>query len=174
MTSDSQQQSWVRGTTITQRPYPATIVSGDGVPIMWQSKDAEVLARASTLLPTVQLSTVTLASETPETSKPSDTSEVTGVPRSGGLSTGAKIGIGVSIPIAVIIGIALGFLLWKRRRAHRTEHTRSLANEPPGVNAEKKDTLAAPAYFAGEQIHELHSPETHHSRHELPDVTHGH
>jgi hypothetical protein len=171
MTSDSQQQSWVRGTAITQRPYPVTVVSGDGVPIMWQSKDAEVLARASTMRSTSPQSTVT---PTPEISKPPGTSEVTSISTSGGLSMGAKIGIGVSIPIAVIVGLALGFLLWKRRRAHRVKHERSLAYESTGVNVEKKDTYAsvAPAYFAGEQIHELHSPETYHSRHELPDVTH--
>jgi hypothetical protein len=171
MTSDSQQQSWVRGTAITQRPYPVTVVSGDGVPIMWQSKDAEVLARASTMRSTSQQSTAT---STSETSRPSNTSEVIGVPSPSGLSMGAKIGIGVSIPIAVIVGLALGLFLWKRRRAHRVERERSLPYESTGFNAEKKDTYAcaAPAHFAGEQIHELHSPETYHSRHELPDATH--
>ncbi|KAL1873227.1 hypothetical protein Daus18300_004047 [Diaporthe australafricana] len=40
---------------------------------------------------------------------------------SGGLSTGAKIGIGVSIPLAVIIGLIAGWLFFGRRRKQKDQ-----------------------------------------------------
>jgi uncharacterized protein HemX len=132
---------------------------------MWQSKDAEILARASAITPTTQQS---IETTTPETTKPSNTSESTGIsPPSDGLSTGAKIGVSVGIPFVVIIGLALGFFFWKRRR------TRQTVCEQHKVNAENKITLVAPMYLEGEQIHELHgAPKAHHSRHELPGMVH--
>jgi hypothetical protein len=165
---DGQKQVWIRGNAITQTQFQSTVVSGDGVPIMWQSKDAEVLARAVAMTPTVQSNTIT---STSEAKKPSVTSEVPGFSSPDGLSTGVKIGLGVGIPIAFIAGLALGLLLWKRRRGHKIEHERGLVDEQSGFSAEYKVTPAAPMHYAGEQVHELRTrPEAYHSRHELPGV----
>lgn len=118
---------------------------GHGVPIWWQSSDAEVLARASAMLTTAHATAVS-------TSSPTNTSSS----QSGGLSTGAKIGLGVGIPVALLLGLALGFLLWRRRRAQQT-----FAAVQEGKVVENKDMPHGPPEL-------YNSAEAYHDKHELP------
>jgi hypothetical protein len=171
---NGQKQSWDRGSAITQNYLIATVVAGDGVPIMWQSKDAEVLASASVITTTVQSSTRSITTTLGTTSRTSSPG-TTGISSPGGLSTGAKIGVGVGIPVAVIAGLVLGIFLWKRKRTQHIGQDRSLVYEQHDSSAENKGARAppVPAYYGAEPIHELHStPEPYHARHELPGAAH--
>jgi hypothetical protein len=84
----------------------ATYVIADGLLIMWQASDSEVLARAAAMTTTPQ-------SSTGSTPSPSATSTLS---PSSGLSTGAKIGLGIGIPVVVIAFLVIGFFFWERRR----------------------------------------------------------
>lgn len=131
---------------------------------MWQSKDAEFLARASAMTPIVHQSIEPAA---PPTTTPSTKLDSADALPSGGLSTGSKIGLGIGVPFVIIFGLTLGLCFWRRWKTHQTVHGEH------GVNAVDKDTLAAPMTVEGEQMRELHTePEVYHSRHELPCVAH--
>ncbi|KAH6875226.1 hypothetical protein BKA58DRAFT_467051 [Alternaria rosae] len=96
-------------------------VFGDGVPIMWQSTDSAVLARATF---TASSQTITGPTQISPSTSPTDKISSTETPSSspGGLSTGVKAGLGVGITVAVIVLLVVAFLLGKRRRRHY-EHT---------------------------------------------------
>jgi hypothetical protein len=133
-------------------------VAGDGIPIMWQSSDAALLARASTITPTIQ-STITIASSI----IPSTTTIST---QPHGLSTGAKIGIGVSIPLAIIAGLVVGLLLWKKRRGRYLSGEK--ISEYDGMNTGYSDMPLAQADGTG-QIYEMDNTQgAHQGRYELP------
>jgi hypothetical protein len=153
--------AWVPQTTATAPWISETRVAGDGVPIMWQSSDAALLARASTITPTIQ-STITAASSIiPSTTTISSQSH--------GLSTGAKIGIGVSIPLAIIVGLVVGLLLWKKRRGRRISGGKS--SEYDGMNTGYSDM---PLAQADGQIYEMDNTRgPHQGRYELPGAKHG-
>jgi hypothetical protein len=144
--------SWDTGTPTTNKATVATRVRGDGIPIWWQSSDAQVLARASALKPTAILTSVeTLTSAM---ALPSSTLESPGVsqtsrPSSGGLSTAVGFGLGMGIPVAVMGGLVIVWLLWRRRRSFRADG-RSIGKAMP-----------APS-------HEIDG----YSRHEMPDMAH--
>lgn len=152
-------ESWTHGTPTTTSFTFSTTAVGDGVPIWWQSSDAEVLASVSTMMPTNQ---------------PTIGASITS--NSSGLMTGAKIGIGIGIPMAVIAGLVIGLIFsMKRRRDRKANESRA---EHEGGYAEEKTMPVAPAYTIG-QTEELDSNARHElpnvdsgSRHELPDVAH--
>lgn len=125
---------------------------GDGVPIWWQSSDAQVLARASAITIASQIPTgnssspeaaipVNTASQTPtgratagtayrpgsSAGVTSPTSSAGSAPsQSNGLPRGAIIGLSVGIPVAVLVGLVIGiFLLRKRRGAPETNRISS-------------------------------------------------
>ena len=52
----------------------------------------------------------------PEPASPSVPTPAVPTGASGGLATGAKIGIGIAVPVAVLGAAALGAFLWFRRR----------------------------------------------------------
>ncbi|KAI8941022.1 hypothetical protein NX059_002268 [Plenodomus lindquistii] len=75
-------------------------------------------------------STTPTSNPSPSTSASTNSSS-----SSSGFPTAAKIGVGVGIPVALIIGLAAGFLLFRRRKKN------NMAHEPvPG---------AAPGYYGG-------------------------
>jgi hypothetical protein len=137
---------------------------GDGIPIMYQQKDADVLSRASALTPTVDLSTITsppsistinsIAATNPisTTITVSGVDEISGAPNPSKLSTGAKIGIGVGVPIAVLLGLLLGFLIWRKRQVHRKNGV-VYELEQEGVK-EYDNNQVASAYHASQAVHE--------------------
>ncbi len=103
--------------TITDWVVPsATTLQCDGVPVMWQSTDVQILELLGV---TTAFSSGSIASSTAGTI-PSNTGS--GLPadtaKSTGLSTGAKAGIGIAIPV-VLIAIVAGVFFWFRRRAGR-------------------------------------------------------
>ncbi|KAF2489093.1 hypothetical protein BU16DRAFT_531503 [Lophium mytilinum] len=175
-----------RGTVSTSTFASDATAWGDGVPIWWQNSDDALLAAASTMLPSASSSTVptTGLASTGGTARPSATTSIpsstaatsassTAVPGVGGLSTGAKVGLGVGIPVAIIAGLALGYLLFRRRQGRGTPYGGATDvqlgkyrhNAPPGP------------YYDGQQppnqpTHEIYSqPEPYHSMHELPSTT---
>lgn len=154
-------QSFVKGTAQPQSWLTSTSISGDGIPIMWQSKDADVLSRARAMTPTIT------APPSAPTSTPTNTN--TSAPSSG-LSTGAKIGLGVGIPIAVIFVLVLGFLLWRRRsKKHRSVEASAPAYEQHTGAAEYKDGRGEQAYYQAQPVHEMQDlNQTHRTTHELP------
>jgi hypothetical protein len=165
-------QAWDRGTPITNTWISATQVAGDGIPVMWQSSDAALLARVSTMM--VASPSITGTPSPPTgTLSPSSTLSAISPSGSGGLSTGGKIGLGVGIPVAVIAGLAMGFFFWRRRRRH-SRQTRTEPGIGAPVHEEQRDT--DPKEMSGqptEYVHEIQShPEAYHSRHELPEVAH--
>ena len=115
------------------RATSETLVPMDGVPILWQSSDLSVFSQASAGPTTIALTSVTnTATKTPQVpsaaSVPSNTSTATHDLQSSGssgLSTGAKAGLGVGIPVAVIACLALGFLLFRRRRRSGESYAQS-------------------------------------------------
>ncbi|KAH7092479.1 hypothetical protein FB567DRAFT_576852 [Paraphoma chrysanthemicola] len=169
---------WRSGKVSTLALGTSTIVKGDGIPIFWQQSDSAVLARASTLTRKLQASSL-LATPGPSSVAPSTSPTLadTPAPPSHGLSTGAKIGLGVGIPMAIIALLAIGFLVWRRRRNQQVLGANEVVHIPDN-QTEYKD---APGYglSAGHngngqpQFHEMQtSPEEYHNRHELPSVAH--
>jgi hypothetical protein len=154
----------------TAQPWQAprdTVVSGDGIPIMWQSKDADVLSRAAAMTPSARLSppAITAPSSSSTTTTPTNLSTP-----SSGLSTGAKIGLGVGLPVAVILAVVLGLLLWRRcSKQHRTVDASASAYESYQGAMEYKDGRVAPAYSGSQPVHEMQDPnQTHGTTHEMP------
>lgn len=117
-----------------------TVGMNDGIPILWQASDSAVLARATIVSSSpAATSSMTPTASASTTDPPSQSSS--------GLSTGAKIGLGVGIPVAVIALLAMGFLLWRRRRKTQSQH--ELQNvQPTGYN----DASAAQGHFNEEFI----------------------
>jgi hypothetical protein len=95
------------------------------VPIWWQDKDKELLERAAQMTPsTVPESSGSLvvgsptegaSSGLPENTNSSNSDQSQPSSSSSGLSTGTKIGLGVGIPLAILLGLALGYILFRRR-----------------------------------------------------------
>jgi hypothetical protein len=147
---------------------------------MYQRTDAEVLSRASTLTPTVDLSTITSPPSIPVTNSLSGTNTMTmtnsvstdtgssGASSSSSLSTGAKIGIGIGVPIAVLLGLLLGFMIWRRRRTHgKSGAVYELEQE--GISKDNHDNQVTSAYYANQPVHEIQSTDD--RRHELDGTT---
>ncbi|KAH3906903.1 hypothetical protein HBI56_064530 [Parastagonospora nodorum] len=115
-------EAWDRQPAMTNTIVSDTSVHGDGIPIYWQSSDAEVLSRAAAMTPTSDPGSVASPSNASAYSSSAPTSSgiaQTGSSPSAGLSTGAKAGIGAGVPIAVIALLMMGFFFWKRRRDRR-------------------------------------------------------
>jgi hypothetical protein len=110
-------------TTIEQE----TRVIGDGVPIWWQASDLPVLEAAAQMTPTSMppsASTSGAPSEgsaptLPENTSASDAERNQSSSSSGGLTTGGKIGLGVGLPIAILLGLFIGYMFARRRRAKK-------------------------------------------------------
>ncbi|KAF2799744.1 hypothetical protein K505DRAFT_404462 [Melanomma pulvis-pyrius CBS 109.77] len=94
----------------------------------------------------ISVSSSTLTPSASPTAPPSNVSSTTSVPTpSGGLTTGAKVGLGVGIPIAMTLGLAAGFFLFKHYRkkdnnalltpgplAHYSDQYNYHGNDPSG------------------------------------------
>jgi hypothetical protein len=119
----------------------ATYVIADGLLIMWQASDSEVLARAAAMTTTPQ-------SSTGSTPSPSATSTLS---PSSGLSTGAKIGLGIGIPVVVIAFLVIGFFFWERRRGKQlvSGHGYDTVKHVNEKDAHVAQGYGAPGYGAG-------------------------
>lgn len=161
--------SWDFGTPTTNKWVTGTAVGGDGIPIWWQSSDVAMLARASAMASTAEVTAnaQSVSRSTSGTALPSDTSTAAATSGSGGLSTGAKIGIGVSVPVGFLVALLLGFLLWRRRR-NRQGTDAGIGRDD--MTQQEKTGLPTPSTVDG-NVHELHSPHSYGSRHELPPDT---
>lgn len=105
-------------TTTTTKTITYNFVTADGIPVMWQSTDIEILV----LLGQTTLSSSTLPTTTALPSRATTLISVTtSAYPSPGLSTGAKIGIGVSIPLAVIAVLVGALITCFRRRSRRED-----------------------------------------------------
>jgi hypothetical protein len=177
--------SWKKGTPTTRPWTKATVVKGDGIPIFWQKSDSAVLVRASAITMSSQASTVSMPGSTSVDPSKSPTATGTPTPSPDGLSTGAKIGLGVGIPVAIIALLAIGFLLWRKRREPAVDANDTVHD--PDHKTEYKGAPAAPGYAPRGYGAELHgegsqlqpqyyeiqaSPEGYYNRHELPSVAH--
>lgn len=142
-----------------------TVVVNDGIPIMWQASDSALLARASTM----SSSPKTTVSITPVGSPPAtNTSRL-----SGGLSTGAKIGLGVGIPVAVIALLAMGFLLWKRRQKSRPVPELDTAQQTGYKDAPAQGYYQQENYLQGNyQQENYHQGQPHYEMHTSPVERH--
>lgn len=169
--------SWIKGSPSRTVQLLSTDVKGDGVPIMWQSSDAEVLGRAYAQTQKDGVATATSPPPTSSATQSSSPATSLSAPQSnsGDLSMGAKIGIGVGIPVAVLLGLILGFLLWRRRRARQDTgavyQDDQHQSQYPTAELEHRDRAEAPVYYGHEQtpVYEIQStPAAHHNRHELP------
>ncbi|KAF2805438.1 uncharacterized protein BDZ99DRAFT_539765 [Mytilinidion resinicola] len=174
----------VRGNVSTST-FPADATAwGDGVPVWWQSSDDALLAEASTMTPSGASPTAittgvtgsggTAAQPSATTSIPSSTAttSASSTPKPSGLSTGAKVGLGVGIPLAIIAGLALGYLLFRRRRGRGTTDG-DAADVPLGKY--EHDAPPEPYYDTQQPpkqpAHELSSQrEPYHGMHELPST----
>jgi hypothetical protein len=107
-----------------------TTIQGDGVPIWWQETDREVLERAASMTPTPSSSPSSVAespssgtsSGLPENTSSSNQNSQDQSLHASGLSTGAKIGLGVGIPLAGLLGLAPGYMVFRRRMLRRTNN----------------------------------------------------
>jgi hypothetical protein len=94
-------QIYNAGNPIVTKAAEPTIVKGDGIPIWWQSTDAQKLSSAAAATPTrpddsrYDNSTTDVASNLPEA---------------------AKIGIGVGVSLSVIAGLLIGIYVGRKRR----------------------------------------------------------
>ena len=122
-------------TTVTASALKEYRAVGDGMIILWQ--DSDVTARTPSSTSSVSTTeTLVGSSASPRTtfsSFPQSTTTSSGLLQSttsgstatsnvtyisspsGGLSTGAKVGLGVGIPVAVLAGLALGYLFFRQR-----------------------------------------------------------
>lgn len=164
-------------------------VEGNGVPVWWQQSDEAVLSKASiTTQPStsqpistdenlyqptnqqpptrrsqashLQATATSTASFTP-TKEPLSQS-------SGGLPSGARIGLGVSIPLVITVALLLGIFLWRRRR-YQAGHINTAQAYMPKSHAYVTQPLGA--YTAPVEIYTVpaEAPSDFHGRHELPD-----
>jgi hypothetical protein len=142
----------------TETATTSAFAVGDGIPIWWQSSDAQLLARASdtstigsqTLVETSSTPGAALSKNTSTPTNSANTLTPTGsastpaptnstsspFPQSGGFPLGAKIGLGVGIPVALLAGLVIGILLLRRRRQrHPATNATSSFHDPGSVRA---------------------------------------
>lgn len=173
------------------------IVLGDGIPIWWQRSDSSVLAAAAAQTPsgraTSGSSPVSATASATNTGSAGQIGNA-GPGGGGGLSTGAKIGLGVGIPLGIIALLAIGFLLWrKKKRSHQPVAAHEVHDTQVHPQTEYKDAPpagwgspghghAAPGAYGGggadvyrneyqptQQYHEMQSNNAGYAdRHELP------
>lgn len=146
---------WDRGDVKTTTVDKEATIQGDGIPIWWQSTDSAVLAAAA-----VQTSAGVSGSSQTLSTPTSSPSQSTGAPpeqdTDSGLSNGAKIGLGVGIPIVVLIGLAIAFILFRRRRTKKTLGT-SHTDNMYGHHAPVAELMQPPIKYElrSEPIHEM-------------------
>ncbi|KAI9844176.1 MAG: hypothetical protein M1837_005776 [Sclerophora amabilis] len=118
-----------------------------------ESEDGEATSSSSAPSSTAADETSTGTSSTGKSSaagatesRPSATAVLTPspAPSSGGMSTGAKVGLGVAIPIAFLLGCALVFLFMRRGAKRKLTTT----TPPPGSSA----MTAAKGYYGGHLV----------------------
>lgn len=97
----------------------------DGIPVLWQNTDVQILALLGLTPTSASLTTGSQTSIATPTSTSINSS--TSTPSGSSLSSGAKAAIGVTIPLALIALIA-GIFIFFRRRNSRQSH---LHNELP-------------------------------------------
>lgn len=136
----------------------AQLVTADVIQVQWQNKDSKVASLMAQKKTGVGNGSATGAKAAPIASP---TSIIRGA--SGGISTGAKIGIGVAVPIFVLSLLATAaVLIWRKRKQRTIEaddterfHELSLEEQkhPDGAAAQREPAGEAKA------VHELSSEE---------------
>lgn len=111
------------------------------------SSPSSGVSTSTTLTSATTSSASSTTSPTSETTSParettSASSSNTGASQ-GGFDTGAKVGIGIGIPVAAVLGIAAGWLIFRKRKSPggSTDH-------PPQENKHASDL---PPYVSGTQ-----------------------
>lgn len=121
--------------------------------------------------PTATTASMTSTTQTPMSTTSASSATSTPVLHDGGLSTGAKAGIGVGVALGVVAVVAIGVLLYLKRRSRRSEdHSYNAPMEQhqeagdvvqqfPGGNDTKQRN--------GTKILGLHEMESDEGRHEI-------
>lgn len=100
----------------------------DGIPVLWQNTDVEILALLG--VTTISGASITGSKASNATPTSSSTTSSSSTSSKSSLSTGAKAAIGVMIPLA-FIALVFGIFLFFRRRNSRSSHAHHDHHELP-------------------------------------------
>lgn len=100
----------------------ATTVNADVIQVQWQKKDQQIIRLMSSRTASRSGSGPTPQPGSHSPSTPSATRAPQQTGSSGGLSTGAKVGIGVAVPLVVLALIGIGLFIFFRRRKSRASN----------------------------------------------------
>ena len=108
----------------------ATTVTADVIQVRWQNKDSNV----ARLMAQKTAAGIAGGAETgtPSTTPVPSSTNIPASGSSGGMSTGAKIGIGVAVPIIVLSLLAIGaVLIWRKRKQKAEREQEATYNAEP-------------------------------------------
>lgn len=130
------------------------------------STTSDSTSSPSATSPTSSATPSAAATTTPSTTAASAAAAPTASPdpdQSGGLSTGAKVGIGIAVAVLALGGIAAGYILYRRRAEKQQQGVApAIAAGGSPLPTEQK-----PADSVADQPHEMDSLHRHSMMHEL-------
>lgn len=110
----------------------AMTVTADVIQVQWQNKDQKIISLLSAQTASASSTTApkTGSRQTASTPVATDQPQISSQSSSGGLSTGAKVGIGVAVPIVVLALLGFGlFFLFSRRKSRAARRDQEAAAE---------------------------------------------